>query len=488
MTVTVTDANGARTTRRHGAAFALAAAILGFFVVTLDAVVVNVALPPIRIGLGGGIAGLQWVVDGYALMFAALLLSSGSLVDRVGARRALAGGMALFVLASIACGAAPSVGFLVAARFVQGAAAAVIMPATLTLISHAYPDKAARGRAVAMWAMGGSVASTSGPIVGGLLTLVDWRLIFFINVPVGALAFWTLRRTAPSPRRTVPFDWFGQVTAVVAMVALTYGAIEAGQAGLAAPQVIGSLGLAVLGVIAFVVGQRRVAHPMVPLDLFGSRTFRIALGTGFAFMVGYYGLPFLFSLYLQGVRGLNSFGTGVVFLPMMLIGLALTPFSARIVERVGARLPIATGLLGDDGRSRGPGTAARHDAAVDPVRADGAGRAGRPAGDAADDRRTAQPRTGAANGYRQWCVQHQPADRRSDGRGRLRRTARQRGPLHGRPPRQLAARRGRAAGHDPGQPAPPAALKPRRAGTRPTSNGCIGIRRKRTKESRGERE
>src|SRR4051812_21166067 len=323
---------------------ALSAAVLGFFVVTLDAVVVNVALSSIRDGLGGGITGLQGVVDGYTLMFAALLLSSGSLADRIGARRAFGLGIGLFVLASAACGAAPSIGLLVAARLVQGGAAAVIMPASLTLISHAYEDKVQRGRAVAIWALGGSVASTSGPLVGGLLTLVDWRLIFLINVPVGALALVLLRRTAPSPRRSVPFDWFGQITVVVAMAALTFGAIEAGSVGVTDAMVVAALALAVLSGTAFLIAQARVPHPMAPLTLFASRTFRIALGTGFAFMVGYYGLPFVASLYLQGTRGLTSFQTGWVFMPMMLIGLLLTPFSARIVERFGARLPICLGL------------------------------------------------------------------------------------------------------------------------------------------------
>jgi MFS transporter, DHA2 family, methylenomycin A resistance protein len=325
--------------------FALAASVLGFFVVTLDAVVVNVALPSIRSGLGGGITGLQWVVDGYTLMFAALLLSSGSLADRIGARRAFGLGIGLFVAASIACGAAPTLGLLVAARFVQGTAAAIIMPASLTLISQAYEDRVQRGRAVAIWALGGAVASTSGPLLGGLLTLADWRLIFFINVPVGALTFALLRRTARSPQRSVPFDWIGQITAVVAMTSLIFGAIEAGSAGLTDPKVLIAFLIAVLSVLAFVVAQGRVQHPMVPLGLFRSRTFPIALGTGFAFMVGYYGLPFVVSLYLQGERGLTSLETGIVFLPMMLIGLALTPFSARIVERFGARIPICTGLL-----------------------------------------------------------------------------------------------------------------------------------------------
>src|SRR3954453_2626827 len=199
---------------------ALAAAVLGFFVVTLDAVVVNVALSSIRDGLGGGITGLQWVVDGYTLMFAALLLFSGALADRIGARRAFGLGVGLFVLASVACGAAPSLELLVAARFVQGSAAAIIMPASLTLIGHAYVDSLRRGRAVAIWALGGSVASTSGPLLGGLLMVVDWRLIFFLNVPVCALALGLLRRAAPSPRRAVRFDWIGQIAAVLAMAAL----------------------------------------------------------------------------------------------------------------------------------------------------------------------------------------------------------------------------------------------------------------------------
>src|ERR1700712_3567120 len=145
MAITANQHVSSRQVSAAGAPFALGAAILGFFVVTLDAVVVNVALPSIRTGLGGGVAGLQWVVDGYTLLFAALLLSSGSLADRMGARRAFGIGMALFVVASIVCGAAPTLGLLVVARFFQGAAAAVIMPASLTLISEAYPDARRRG-------------------------------------------------------------------------------------------------------------------------------------------------------------------------------------------------------------------------------------------------------------------------------------------------------------------------------------------------------
>ena len=325
--------------------FTLAAAVLGFFVVTLDATVVNVALPSVRADFGGGISGLQWVAAGYTLMFAALLLSAGALADRIGARRAFGAGVAGFVLASAACGLAPGLGGLVAARLAQGAAAAVMMPSSMALIGQAFPHPARRARAVAMWAMGGAVASSAGPVAGGLLTLASWRLIFFINVPAGAAALALLTRTPPSPRRPAPFDWAGQVTAVLAMGGLTYGAIEAGAAGLGAPRVLAAFAIAVTGLAVFLAVQARGAHPMMPPDLFRSRTVVIANVIGFAFVVGYYGLPFVMSLYLQQMRGLSALGAGAAFLPMMLIGAALTPFSARLAEKLGARLLIIAGLV-----------------------------------------------------------------------------------------------------------------------------------------------
>jgi MFS transporter, DHA2 family, methylenomycin A resistance protein len=329
---------------RSRSRFTLAAAVLGFFVITLDAVVVNVALPSIRADLGGGITGLQWVADGYTLMFAAMLLTAGALSDRVGARRAFAAGLAVFAVSSAACGLAPTLAALVAARFVQGAAAAVLMPASMALIRQAYADPTQRARAVAVWAMGGAVASSSGPVLGGLLSLVSWRLIFAINVPVGAAALALLTRTERSPHRQVPFDRVGQVTAVLAMGGLTYGAIEAGATGFTAPRVLFAFAVAILALAAFLAAQARGAHPMVPLELFRTRTVSAAVAVGFAFIVGYYGLPFVMSLYLQQLRGLSPLATGMAFLPMMLVGAILTPFSARLAERLGARVLIGGGL------------------------------------------------------------------------------------------------------------------------------------------------
>lgn len=323
---------------------ALVAAMLGFFIVTLDAVVVNVALPTIQRDLGGGVAGLQWVVDGYTLMFAAFLLTAGAFSDRIGARRAFGMGVAAFVVASLACGLAPNIAVLVTARFVQGSAAAAMMPSSMALIGQAYTDGKERGRAVALWAMGGAAASSCGPVLGGLLTSVDWRLIFLINVPVGVVTLLALRRVGPSPQRAASIDPVGQISAVAAMAGLTYAAIEAGTGGITRVPVLAGLALAAAGIVAFAVSQSRSAHPMVPRQLLGNPMLRHSAMIGFAFMVGYYGLPFVFTLYFQQQRGLSPLATGALFLPMMLIGAALTPLSARLVERFGHRAPIVGGL------------------------------------------------------------------------------------------------------------------------------------------------
>jgi DHA2 family methylenomycin A resistance protein-like MFS transporter len=323
----------------------LAAAVAGFFMITLDALVASIAVPSIRDDLGGGITGLQWVLDGYTLMFATLLLSAGALADRIGARRAFAGGLVVFGVASAACGLAPSLVALVVARFVQGGSAAVLMPSSMSLIRQAFPDPARRARAVATWGMGGAVAASSGPLLGGLLTLASWRMIFFVNVPAGVAALALLSRTGVSPRRSVPFDALGQAAAVLAMGALTYGAIEAGTAGLSAPRVVGACGVSVAALAAFAVTQARGAHPMVPRGLLRTREVPVAVVVGFAFVVGYYGVPFIMSLYLQSLRGLSPLAAGAAFVPMMVSGASLTLASPRLTERAGARALVSWGMV-----------------------------------------------------------------------------------------------------------------------------------------------
>jgi MFS transporter, DHA2 family, methylenomycin A resistance protein len=193
--------------------------------------------------------------------------------------------------------------------------------------------------------MGGAVASSSGPAIGGVLALASWRWIFLVNLPVGAVALVLLARTPRSPQRAAPFDWAGQISAVLAMSGLTYGAIEAGAAGFTAPHVVAAFTVAAVALAIFLYAQARGAHAMVPLDLFRIRTVPIAVAVGFAFVVGYYGLPFLMSLYLQQLRGLSPLETGMAFLPMMLVGAVLTPFSARLAERLGARTLVVAGLV-----------------------------------------------------------------------------------------------------------------------------------------------
>ncbi|MEV6638522.1 MFS transporter [Amycolatopsis sp. NPDC051371] len=400
----------------------LATALLGFFVVTLDAVVVNIALPDIRTGLGGGIAGLQWVVDGYTLMFAAALLSAGSLADRIGAKKAFGLGIAGFTLASPACGPAPQLGVLVACRFAQGLAAAVVMPSSMALIAQTYPDPVRRARAVAMWAMGGAAASSAGPLLGGVLTTVSWRWIFLINLPAGAVALLLLRRVGRSDRHRVPFDAAGQLVGALAMAALVFGAIEAGQDGFGRPAVLTAFGIAVLALAAFVLLEARIAHPMLPLELFRSRTVVAAVVIGFAFMIGYYGMPFVLSLVLQD-RGLSSPATGVVFLPMMPAGLVLTPDRAPRgrANRRPARGRDRPGA--DDGRRRGPRAPPRHRTHVSDRRTDDSRRAGRSHGDPAGDRGPARRGPRAPGRDRERGVQHQPPARRRTGRRSLRRPA-----------------------------------------------------------------
>ncbi|TDT97905.1 DHA2 family methylenomycin A resistance protein-like MFS transporter [Streptomyces sp. 846.5] len=325
--------------------FALGAALLGFFVTTLDALIVSVALPSIGKDLGGGVAGLQWVVDGYTLMLAALLLSAGSISDRIGARRAFGIGLAVFLVASAACGFAPSLPFLVVARFVQGSGAAVMMPATLAMIREAYPEAAARTRALSVWAVGGSVGSAAGPLIGGALAAWDWRWIFFINLPVGALALALLARVAPSPRREVPFDAVGQVSVVLALGGVTYALIEGGQDGFGSPMILAALAEAVVALAVFLAGQARSRHPMMPLDLFRSRPVVAGLAAGLALNFGFYGVTFLFSLYFQSFRGMSALATGLLFLPMTVQTAAVSFASGAATRCFGAKPTMITGQL-----------------------------------------------------------------------------------------------------------------------------------------------
>lgn len=322
----------------------LLAALLGFFIITLDALVVSVALPAIRDTLGGGVTGLQWVVDGYTLPFAALLLLAGTLSDRIGAKRTFGIGLVLFTMSSAACGLAPSLGLLIVARIAKGTGAALMTPASLALIGEAFPDPSAKARAIGLWAVGGAVASAAGPLVGGALTVVSWRLIFLVNLPVGAIALWLLAGVPTSRCRESPLDWAGQAVAIVSLTTLTYGLIEAGAAGISDPKVVFALILALASAIAFLVFESRSKHPMVPIKMFQSYAAITTIAIGFAFMAGFYGMVFLVSLFLQEQRGLTPFQTGLAFLPVTGMSFVMPILAARMAEWFSPRIPIVIGL------------------------------------------------------------------------------------------------------------------------------------------------
>jgi DHA2 family methylenomycin A resistance protein-like MFS transporter len=317
---------------------------MGFYLITLDISIVNVALAQIRADLGGGTVGQQWIVDGYTLLFAALLLFAGNLSDRIGAKKAMALGIALFGVTSGACAFAPSAALLIAARCAQGAGAAIMLPASMALVREAFPDPARRAKALGVWAVGGAMAALVGQPLGGLLTTFDWRWVFTINLPVCAGMLIFLSVVNRSPTQPAPIDWAGQTFAVIGLSTLVYGLIEGGHAGFGSLPVVGALSVAVLTLVGFVLVQARVRHPMMPLDLFQARGFRLALPVGFAFMAGNYGIVFVVSLFLQQELQLSPLHAGLMFVPAAFFAIAANLGSGPITNRYGARLPVVAGL------------------------------------------------------------------------------------------------------------------------------------------------
>jgi DHA2 family methylenomycin A resistance protein-like MFS transporter len=330
------------------ASLTLAAMSLGYGVVQLDVTIVNTALASIGASLGGGVTELQWVVNAYTIAFAALILTAGALGDRIGAKRVFMAGFAIFTAASLACGLAPNALTLIAARAVQGLGAAILVPNSLALLSHAYPDQKARGRAVGIWAAGASLALTAGPLVGGgLIGFVGWRSIFFVNLPIGLAGLWLTSRyaeeTTRAPRREV--DLPGQLAAIAALGALAGSIIEGGAVGWTNPFVITGFASACVLAILFVLQERRAEQPMLPLTLFRHRMFALTALVGLLVNIAFYGLIFVFSLYLQRVNGWSAFATGLAFLPMMGVVLPVNLLAPRLAEKIGAPRTIALGAM-----------------------------------------------------------------------------------------------------------------------------------------------
>jgi MFS transporter, DHA2 family, methylenomycin A resistance protein len=324
----------------------LGAMSLGYGVVQLDVTIVNTALQSIGAELHGGIAGLQWIVSTYTIAFAALILTAGALGDRLGARRVFMAGFAIFTLASLACALAPTMGALIGARALQGIGAAVLVPNSLALLNHAYPDARERGRAVAIWAAGASAALTAGPLAGGVLVaLAGWRSIFLVNLPIGLGALWLSWRYAPETPRSPgrQLDLTGQVLAVAALAGIAAAIIEGGARGWGNALVLSGFALALALGVLFVLQESRVAQPMLLLALFRQRLFSLMSAGGLLVNIAFYGLIFVLSLYFQQVNHLSPLATGLAFLPLMGAVLPLNLLAPRVSERLGALRTIAIG-------------------------------------------------------------------------------------------------------------------------------------------------
>jgi DHA2 family methylenomycin A resistance protein-like MFS transporter len=327
----------------------LAVMCSGYFLVLLDVTIVNVALPKIGAGLGAGVAGLQWVVDGYALTLASLMLAGGTVGDLRGHKRIVLTGLAVFGVGSLGCGLAPGTGLLVAARVVQGAGAALLLPGTLAIISQAFPGRQAQAKAIGIWAGIGGLALPAGPLLGGLLvTAFGWRAIFLINVPIVAAAFVAVlvivaETAGPRGRR---LDLPGVVLGGLLLVAVTLAVIEGGRSGLSSPVVLAAAVAAAPLLAAFVLAERRRGDSaMLPLGLLRRPAFTVANAAAGMMNAGTLGTLFVLTLFLQSVQGRSALAAGVALLPLFAPLAVLAPLAGRLNSRIGPRLPMAGGLV-----------------------------------------------------------------------------------------------------------------------------------------------
>jgi EmrB/QacA subfamily drug resistance transporter len=325
----------------------LAAVSVGLFVIMLDNTVVNVALPSMQRSLHMTLSELEWVVAGYALTFAAFMLTGGKLADLLGRRLIFMIGLAVFTGASLACGLAPSGGFLIAARVVQGLGGALMNPATLSIITATFPPRQ-RGTAIGIWAGVSGMALAIGPLVGGLLTEhVNWNWIFFINVPIGIVGLLLIpvlidetRDTSHNQRPDAP----GLVSSAVGLFALTYAFIEANNFGWTSPRILAAFAVAVASLVVFALLERHQRTPMLDLSLFKNRTFSGA-NTAMLFVgLAMFGTFFYVSLYMQKVLDYSPVQAGASFLPMTILVILIAPVAGKLADRWGSRWLVGGGM------------------------------------------------------------------------------------------------------------------------------------------------
>src|ERR671925_52002 len=326
----------------------LAAVSVGLFMIMLDNTVVNVALPSIQRDLGIGISELEWVVNAYALTFGVLLLTGGKLADLLGRRAIFIAGLVIFTGASLWCGLAGGAASLIAARTVQGIGAALMNPATLSIIPATFPPRQ-RGTAIGIWAGVSALALAIGPIVGGVLTEdISWNWIFFINIPVGILGVVAARAFIDETRdtsREQRLDLPGLLTSGLGLFALTYGLIETNTHPWGSTRVLSLLAVAVVALALFVLLELRQRIPMLDLSLFRNPSFSGANTVMALVGLAMFGIFFYNSLFLQRVLGYGAIKTGATFLPMTVLIIFVAPLAGKVSDRIGPRWLMSGGMV-----------------------------------------------------------------------------------------------------------------------------------------------
>jgi EmrB/QacA subfamily drug resistance transporter len=328
--------------------WALVSVALATFMTYLDNNIVNVAIPDIQQELGLSTAGIEWVVSGYILTFAGLLLAGGRLADAFGRRRLFMIGLTLFTLSSLFAGFADGAATLITARALQGVGAALVTPTTLAIISATFTDPRERNAAVGIWGGVGALALAVGPVVGGLLTQhVSWAWIFWINVPIGIatlmLGAWSIQESREDEARRL--DLPGVALSTVSLFALTWALIEGHDRGWTSAGILGAFAVAAVSALVFVVVEGRVAQPMVDVSLFRRREFTGGIVALMLWAFGLFGIYFFTSLYLQGVLGFSPTKAGAAFVPMALLMAASAIVSDRVAARFGAYRSTGFGML-----------------------------------------------------------------------------------------------------------------------------------------------
>ena len=316
---------------------------LSLLIVGLDSTIVNVALPAIRNDLHASVSGLQWVIDAYTLVLASLLMLSGSTADRIGRKRVFQTGLVVFSLGSLLCGIAPTLGLLVAFRVLQAIGGSMLNPVAMSIIRNVFDDPRERAVAIGMWGAVFGLSMALGPILGGaLVDSVGWRSVFFVNVPIGAVALVLTAALVPESRAAHPrrLDPVGQLLVIAALASLTYGIIEAPRAGWTSPGILALFVFSLASFVTLVLYELRRREPLLEMRFFRSAPFSGASTIAICAFAALGGFLFLNTLYLQGVRHLSPFHAGLYLLPMAVMVLVCAPLSGRIVSRRGARIPL----------------------------------------------------------------------------------------------------------------------------------------------------